>query len=83
MTIVIVAFIDHFLGDVYDWLKEICIKNMVALYKVLSPQVSDQQIHDISEISGKALNVVYIVVLVIITKSTVDYVRGKNVSSAK
>ena len=83
VTIVIVAFIDHFLGDVYEWLKEICVKNLVALYTFLIPQVTEQQLHDIAEISGKALNVVYIVALVIITKSAVDYVRGANVSSAK
>jgi hypothetical protein len=83
VTIVIVAFIDHFLGDVYEWFKEICVKNLVALYKVLSPLASELQLHDIAETLGKALNVVYIVALVIITKSTVDYFRKTKARSAK
>ena len=28
VTVVVVAFIDHFLGDVYEWLKEICVKGL-------------------------------------------------------
>jgi len=83
VTIVIVAFIDHFLGDVYEWFKEICTKNLVTLYKLLSPHVSEPQLHDIAETSGKVLNIVYIVALVIITKSTVDYFRGTKATSAK
>jgi len=83
VTVVIVAFIDHFLGDVYEWLKELCVKNLVALYELLSPHVSERQLQDIAETLGKAFNIVYIVTLVIITKSTVDYIRGTRAAPAK
>jgi hypothetical protein len=83
VTVVVVAFIDHFLGDVYEWLKEICVKNLVSLYKLLSPHASELQLHDIAETSGKALNIIYLVTLVIITKSTLDYFRGTKGAAPK
>ena len=56
---------------------------LVTLYKLLSPHISEQQLHNIAEISGKALNIVYIVTLAIVIKSTVDYFRGTKAAATK